>query len=261
MKFRTKLDKLYAQYNRPELIHPDPLEFLGCYDDVGDREIAGLVAATLAYGKVAQILKSVRIVLDGMKPTPYAFLRKSSRKQISNVFKDFKHRFTTGADLTNFLLGAKNAIKQYGSLNACFLNGYSERHDTVQPALASFVNALKKGGGETNLLSDPEKGSACKRLHLFLRWMVRKDDVDPGGWKGIPRSKLIVPLDTHMHKIGLGFKMTKRRQGSLRTAMEITEAFARICPDDPVKYDFALTRFGIRDDMKMEEMFGLCRGE
>jgi uncharacterized protein (TIGR02757 family) len=260
MNFHSRLDKLYTEYNKPELIHPDPLEFLGSYDDVKDREIVGLIAATLAYGRVAQILKSVQLVVDGMKPSPYSFLKKSSERQIRDTFKGFKHRFSTDADLSNLLIGIKYAIEKFGSLNACFLNGYDDSNETIQPALASFVEALVEGGGDTNLLSDPAKGSACKRLHLFLRWMVREDDVDPGGWSGIPRSKLIVPLDTHMHKIGLGLNMTKRRQGNLRTAVEITRAFAKICPDDPTKYDFTLTRFGIRDDMNMEEMFGLCRG-
>lgn len=260
MKLRTKLEKLYTKYNRSELIHPDPLEFLADYDDIGDREIVGLVAATLAYGRVAQILRSVRIVLDGMRPAPRVFLEESSRKRVKSRFKGFKHRFTTDSDLTNLLVGIKNAMEKYGSLNACFLKGYDENHDTVHPALAAFVDGLVAGGGVSNLLSDPSKGSACKRLHLYLRWMVRQDDVDPGGWSGIPRSKLIVPLDTHMHKIGLGLNMTKRRQADLRTAVEITKQFARISPDDPTKYDFALTRFGIRDDLKMEDMFGMCRG-
>ena len=258
MKYRRKLDNIYSKYNKPELIHPDPLEFLGGYSDIKDREIVGLVAATLAYGKVAQILKSVRLVLDGMKPSPFQFLKISSKKQIRKTFKGFKHRFSTDEDLANLLMGIKYAVGKYGSLNACFLNGYDDSHSTVQDALTSFVDELVSGGDETNLLSDPAKGSACKRLHLFLRWMVREDAVDPGGWVGIPRSKLIVPLDTHMHKIGLGLNMTKRRQGNLRTAAEITKAFAKICPDDPIKYDFALTRFGIRNDMRMEEL--LCSG-
>lgn len=260
MKFRSRLDKLYTEYNKPELIHPDPLEFLGSFKDVRDREIVGLIASSLAYGRVAQILKSVRLVLDGLKPSPHVFLKSSSKKDIRDKFKGFKHRFSTGSDLSNLLIGIKCAIDEHGSLNACFLNGYDDSHDTIHPALASFVNTLVGGGRETNLLPAPSKGSACKRLNLFLRWMVREDDVDPGGWSGIPRSKLIVPLDTHMRKIGLGFNMTKRRQGNLRTATEITRAFAKICPDDPIKYDFALTRFGIRDDMNMEEMFGLCKG-
>jgi len=92
-------------------------------------------------------------------------------------------------------------------------------------------------------------------MNLFLRWMVRKDRVDPGGWKGIPVSRLIIPLDTHMHKMGLLFGFTKRRQASMITAVEITEEFRKIAPHDPVKYDFSLTRLGIRKDMDIESFF------
>lgn len=257
MRFRDKLDRLYAEYNKQELIHPDPLEFLQSYGDVRDREIVGLVASSLAYGRVAQILRSGSLVLRGMKPSPYLFLKTSSEKKIRDRFKGFKHRFSTDRDLANLLVGIKKAIDEYGSLNECFLAGYEARHENVLPSLGGFVDRLHDYGGGTNLLPSPSKGSACKRLNLFLRWMLREDEVDPGGWNGVPSSKLIVPLDTHMHRIALGFGMTKRRQGNMRTALEITGAFAKICPDDPIKYDFSLTRFGIRDDMNMEEIWGI----
>jgi len=89
-------------------------------------------------------------------------------------------------------------------------------------------------------------------LNLFMRWMVRRDDVDPGGWKAVKPADLIVPLDTHMHKIGLKFGLTKRRQANIKTAVEITKGFSRFSPKDPVKYDFALTRFGIRNDLEIK---------
>jgi len=257
MKLTTKFEAVYTRYNKQELVHPDPLEFLEKYEDVRDREIAALVASSLAYGRVGQILKSVDQVLEGMNPSPYEFLKSSSKENISDKFKGFKHRFAKDTDLSALLIGIKGAIEEHGSLNACFLNGYDESDETVQPALSSFVDSLIAGGGETNLLPTPSKGSACKRLNLFLRWMVRDDEVDPGGWSGISPSKLIAPLDTHMHKIGLGLEMTSRRQGNMQTALEVTKALAQICPDDPIKYDFALTRFGIRDDMDMKEMFEL----
>ncbi|MEJ2656586.1 MAG: DUF2400 family protein, partial [Desulfobacterales bacterium] len=105
-----------------------------------------------------------------------------------------------------------------------------------------------------HLIALPQRGSACKRMNLLLRWMVRKDNVDPGGWRGVPWSKLIIPLDTHMHKIGLKLGFTKNRQANMRTALEITSGFRKIIPEDPVKYDFALTRFGIRSDMHIDSL-------
>ena len=149
------------------------------------------------------------------------------------------------------LFSAKRVIERYGSLQACFAAGLNG-DDTVLPALSSFTKELALSGGLSNgLLPSPAGGSACKRLNLFLRWMVRRDDVDPGGWDGVPASKLIVPLDTHMHRIGLALGLTGRRQADLRTAAEITAAFRAIAPDDPVRYDFALTRLGIRDDLDL----------
>jgi len=105
-----------------------------------------------------------------------------------------------------------------------------------------------------HLLPLPRLGSACKRLNLFLRWMIRKDDVDPGGWENIPLSKLIIPLDTHMHKIGILTGLTSRKQANMRTAFEITDGFKKLVPEDPVKYDFSLTRIGIRGDANFEEI-------
>jgi len=104
---------------------------------------------------------------------------------------------------------------------------------------------------ENSLLPCPEKGSACKRYHLYLRWMVRKDAVDPGGWDGISASKLIVPLDVHMHRICMGLGLTSRAQADLKTALEVTQRFRAIVPEDPVRYDFALTRTGIRNDLDL----------
>ncbi|MBW2226086.1 MAG: DUF2400 family protein, partial [Deltaproteobacteria bacterium] len=105
-----------------------------------------------------------------------------------------------------------------------------------------------------HLVALPEKGSACKRMNLFLRWMVRKDRVDPGGWADVPLSKLIVPLDTHMHKISLQLGFTSKKQANMHAALEITDGFKNFVPDDPVKYDFSLTRFGIREGMDMNSL-------
>ncbi len=251
IKFKS-LDYIYKTYNLRKFVSPDPLEFLYKYKNNQDVEIVGLIAASLAYGRVAQILKSVNIILEKLSPSPKDFLLKE--KNLKLIFRNFKHRFTTGNDIADMLEGVKKIINKYGSLQNCFINGYSDDDESVMPALATFVEEIKGNKKNAYLLPSPEKGSACKRLNLFLRWMVRKDKVDLGVWTKVPKSKLIIPLDTHMFNIAGIFGFTNRKQADLKTAVEITNAFKKICPNDPVKFDFALTRFGIRSELKIEEL-------
>jgi uncharacterized protein (TIGR02757 family) len=246
---RETLDQIYALYNRREFIHPDPLEFLHHYDDSLDREIVGMVASALAYGRVHQILRSVSEVLQRMGESPSRFILEHSHAAIHKRFRDFRHRFTGGGQLAALLCGMKGLIQSHGSLRASFAMNCKLDDETILPALTAFVEELSEEARDEliTLLPSPRKGSACKRLNLFLRWMVRSDDVDPGGWGGVGACKLIVPLDTHMHRIGLEAGLTRRKQADLRTALEVTQAFREIVPEDPVRYDFALTRLGIRD--------------
>ncbi len=246
-RLREPLEALREKYNRREFVHPDPLEFLYDYPDVRDREIAGLIAATLAYGRVKQILVSVRRVLERMG-SPARFLRETPEREIERAFAGFRHRVTSGETLALLLIGMKRVSAECGSLESAFVAGLGERDETVLPALAGFVDRIMSAAGAcpVHLLSSPRRGSACKRLHLFLRWMARRDEVDPGGWSGVGPAKLIVPLDTHMHKVGLALGFTRRKQADGRAAIEVTEGFRKLAPDDPVRYDFALTRLGIR---------------
>jgi uncharacterized protein (TIGR02757 family) len=257
--YAQNLCALYQTYNHREFIHPDPLEFLYDYPELRDREIVGLVASSLAYGGVRQILKGVKSVLERME-SPHAFLKESSRESLIKIFQNFKYRFTTGEELAGMLYGIKRVVEQHGSLQACFADALSDDHETIIPALGEFVKELSAvfEGRPRSLLPSPEAGSACKRLNLFLRWMVRRDEVDPGGWDDVPASKLIVPLDTHMHRISLQLGLTKRKQANLKAACEITAAFRSIEPEDPVRYDFALTRLGIRDDLDPAEFLKSC---
>ena len=258
-RLKTVCDELYNTYHRREFVHPDPLEFLYLYDDPRDREIVGIVASSLAYGRVTQILRSVSLVLDRMGPSPFAYLIHATRASLRRSTSGFKHRFTDGADLAALLWGARCAIDEHGSLNACFTSAMSDDDDTVVPALTEFVAALRAHGDNrrsTHLLPSPSGGSACKRLNLYLRWMVRRDDVDPGGWTGVAASKLIVPLDTHMARVARDLGLTARKQADLRAAIEITDAFRAVAPDDPVRYDFALTRSGIRANAGLEPAVG-----
>ncbi|MFH2063934.1 MAG: TIGR02757 family protein [Pseudomonadota bacterium] len=251
---RMMLENLYRQINRREYVSPDPLQFLYAYRNVRDREIVGLIASCLAYGRVAQILKSVEGILEVMGPSPYRFLERETHQSLVRTFSGFKHRFADGKHLAALLSGIKNTIARFGSLNACFHKGYAENQDNTIAGMGFLADNLMQGGHDPgHLVPLPDRGSACKRMNLFLRWMVRKDDVDPGGWKGIPASGLIVPLDTHMHRMGIMLGYTDRKQANMITAMEITDGFRKIMPRDPVRYDFALTRLGIRNDLKMED--------
>jgi len=256
MQKNTKkiLEKFYTQYNKREFVHPDPLEFLFFYRDVKDREIVGLIASSLAYGRVEQILKSVHRVVQMLSPTPYEFLLNSTFESLCEIFKGFRHRFADGCQLSSLLFGAKKAITKFGSLNRCFTHTLSPDDSKIVHAMTFFCNELNsyrvKPG---HLVALPQKGSACKRMNLFLRWMVRRDDVDPGGWEGVSRSKLIIPLDIHMYRIGLRLGFTVRKQMDMQTALEITDGFKQFVPHDPVKYDFSLTRFGIRKDMSSDD--------
>lgn len=251
---KAELEKLYKTYNKRKYVHPDPLEFLYNYPDIRDREIAGLIASSLAYGRVAQILKSVERILSKMGLSPYRFVRKTKSADFINIFRGFKHRFTTHCDIADLLSSIHQILQKYGSLNECFIAGTEKYDETVMPALDKFLEELDCTGGY--LIPLPRKGSACKRMHLYLRWMVRKDDVDPGGWNGISPGKLIVPLDTHMANIGKSLGMTKRNSADQKMTLDITNAFRKISPHDPVKYDFALTRFGIHPDMEMDDLLG-----
>ncbi len=154
------------------------------------------------------------------------------------------------------LIGVRRVVRRHGSLHRCFVAGLKDVHQTVIPALRRFVDELAFGenGREKcgSLVPLPARGSACKRLNLFLRWMVREDEVDPGGWDDVPTSKLIVPLDTHIHRTGLALGLTDRKCADMRCALEITKAFRRFAPYDPVRYDFAFTRLGIRKDADLE---------
>jgi len=247
------LASLHDRLNRRRYVHPDPLEFLYCCEDPADREIVALIASSLAYGRVRQILKSVSDVMGRIGPDPARALADSSPARLRRVMSGFRHRFSTGEHVAALLVGAKRVIRRHGSLGACFAAGASPGDETVLPALRAFVGQVgtAAGGGCGHLLPDPSRKSACKRLNLMLRWLVRRDRVDPGGWEGVSAAGLVVPLDTHMHRIGLGLGATRRKSADIRTALEITAAFRVIVPDDPVRYDFALTRLGIRGEMDL----------
>ncbi|MCK4998046.1 MAG: DUF2400 family protein, partial [Anaerohalosphaera sp.] len=171
------LERLYVRYNRRELIAPDPLQFVYRYETDRDREVVGLLSAALAYGRVAQIAKSLERLLDIMAPSPYEFVI-SFGKAGSKKLTGFKHRFNTAQDIADLLTLLKKVYKKHGTIEAYFLTGYKDEHENIVPALTGFCDGLEKMHGTESsglkyLLSNPARGSACKRMNLFLRWMVR----------------------------------------------------------------------------------------
>jgi uncharacterized protein (TIGR02757 family) len=254
---KTVLEKLYRKYNHYEFIGPDPLQFVYRYSKREDMEIAGLLAAELAYGRVQQIQKSLTDLLGRMGASPFDFVLNFD-KQKRKILKKFKHRFTSGDDISDLLELLKKVLMRYGSIEEFFVQGYNPEDENVIPALSKFCDSLlemysKNHNSQASmqlnyLLTRPSAGSACKRLNLFLRWMVRNDDVDAGLWKRIDKAKLIVPIDVHMGRLCRILGFHDRKAVSLSTAVKITERFAEIEPSDPVKYDFALSRIGILDN-------------
>jgi uncharacterized protein (TIGR02757 family) len=251
------LEGLYEKYNRAELIPPDPLQFVYRYTEPADMEIVAFLSADLAYGRVQQIERSLTALFAVMGNSPSAFVRgfnDACRKSL----RAFKHRFTTGDDISDLLALLRRVLLEYGSIEQFFLRGYDPTDTNIIPALTRFCGTLsemyaaehngKVSRGLQYLLASPERGSPCKRLNLFLRWMVRDDKVDAGLWKSIDKAKLIVPLDVHMGRLCRILALYSRKTPSLAAATKITESFLEINPKDPVKYDFALSRIGILED-------------
>ncbi len=251
---RNRLERIYLQYNKRGYVDPDPLLFLYDYPDKQNREIAGFIAACFAYGRVEQIMKTVAHILGKFTPTPYDYLMSRAKKDMADDFKGFRYRFASDVHLINLLWGLREVLKTFESLENCFYTGMASDDETVLPGLAFFSEQIRKNKKIGHLLADPQKKSACKRSLLFLRWMIRKDLVDPGGWGKTTPSQLIVPLDTHMHKIGTMLGFTTRKSSDMKTALQITQGFKRIVRKDPVRYDFCLTRFGIRKGMSMDQL-------
>jgi uncharacterized protein (TIGR02757 family) len=256
-QIRDCLEKLYTRYNRREFIGSDPLQFVYEYSNRADMEIVALLAADLAYGRVQQIQKSLTDLLGRMGKNPYTFVRDFGKVE-RKILTDFKHRFTTGRDISDLLQLLRNVFEQSGSIEKHFLLGYNKKDENILPALSKFCDSLQEkhasfhngqiSRGIKYLLTNPTGGSVCKRLNLFLRWMVRDDDIDLGLWKSIDKAKLIVPVDVHMARLCRILGLHDNRTASLSTALKITKNFTKIEPNDPVKYDFALTRVGIVED-------------
>jgi len=249
------LERLFSMYHSPAYINPDPLQLVIGINSVDDREIVALIAASLALGRVSAIIKIVTTVTERLSSTPSLTIDNLSEREIYQLFSDLKYRFFAGDDIADLIVGIKSVRANYGNLNALFIECLKSSFGNFIDAQEFFIKRLSAQFiGGRSLLALPSKKSACKRFNLFLKWMVRSDSVDPGGWSGVSKSDLIIPLDTHIHQIGKILGFTNRKVGDLKTAIEITEALKLYDSEDPTRFDFSLSRLGIHPDLSYEEL-------
>jgi uncharacterized protein (TIGR02757 family) len=275
-----RLDALYHDYNRVDSVS-DPVHLVRPFTDPADREIAGYCAASLAFGRVASILNSIGALFRIMGPHPAAFVRAFEPDAPHPELRALVHRWTRGDDLAALLWILRQMLEQSGSIESFFLEGLSGEHEDVGPALDSFSSRalqldvrraygrrrLPKRPGVCYFFPRPSAGSACKRQNLFLRWMVRSDEVDLGAWTRVPASKLIVPLDTHVIRLGRCLKLTRYTSPGWKMAADITASLRALDPEDPVRFDFSLCHvgmmnacgFGRKQGDSQCPLKGLCR--
>lgn len=260
------LEEVYGACNAGPRLRRDPLALVAPYADPRDRELAGLFASTLAFGSVDLILRAVRAALEPLGERPASALAAMGESDLRGAWGGFQYRYCFPKDMMALARGARRALLEAGSLEDFFLRGDPGGEDIVAAAgsFASRLKALSAPGGRAaggegirgNLLPEPAGGSACKRLFLYLRWMARRDSVDPGGWDRVDPSRLVVPIDTHMARVCSDrLRFLPKPAADLRAALRATAAFRLYAPGDPVRYDFALTRPGI-DPEPGDERFG-----
>ena len=254
------LEDLCRRYDR-RFLESDPVGIVRRFDDPEDREIVGLIAAGLAYGRVASIRGSLQNLLERLGPRPSRFIASFDPVRDAALFDGFVHRFTRGRDVALLLHLVRQVRERAGSLESFFVEGdVDPKTPTLGPALDSFGERLfaldarpfvRDGvvphrDGARWLLPLPAGGSACKRSCLFLRWMVRPDDgVDCGVWSRVSPSRLVLPLDTHLLRVVRALGWTQRKSAGWPMALEATARLRALDPADPIRFDFALSRLGI----------------
>lgn len=246
---RAWLEELYETHHDPRFIDPDPLQFVRRLPCPADREVVGLVASALAYGNVTAMIPAISTVLDVLGPRPAAGVESMTDADLAARLADFRYRVTPGERVAGLLVAVRRVRRARGSLEDCVLAA-DDGSSTLVPAVAGFVAEMRRASPTRldHLLPDPRDGSACKRLMLWLRWMVRCDAVDPGGWDRLEPARLVMPIDTHVYRTARERRWTRRRTINLATALEITERLGELEPEDPLRWDFAITRPGIRGD-------------
>jgi uncharacterized protein (TIGR02757 family) len=260
---KSVLDRFYREYPFRERLLNDPIEFPHRYKGARDIEVSGFISSCFAYGRVDLFKAVIERILSRMGDSPCEFLLHFDPKRQRRLFEGIKYRFNENEDLICLLFLLGRVLRASGSLEAAFMMHYSEGDPDTGKGLTGFMKELLgrntgpvyganvRPPGLRQFFPSPAGGSTCKRANLFLRWMVRDRDIDFGIWKGIPKSKLVIPLDTHIARISRCLGLTKRKSQDWKTAVEITEALREFDSDDPLKYDFALCHHGIS---------GMCRG-
>jgi len=242
------LDQKVEQFNQPSFINPDPVSIPHLFTKKQDIEIAGLMSAVLAWGKRATIIRKCKELMLWMDNDPYQFILHHKETDLK-PFEEFRHRTFNGTDALYFIAALKFLYRQYPSLEDVFAVAPADK--TVEQGIIRFHHlffSLENYPHRTKKhLSTPERKSTCKRINMFLRWMVRQDHngVDFGLWKKISPAQLVCPLDLHVDRVGRSLKLIQRKQTDWLTALELTENLKILDPRDPVKYDFALFGLGI----------------
>jgi len=256
LPLKPALDDLYAGFNHADSA-TDPIQIVRRFERDDDREIVGFVAAALAFGRVSSVLQSIERVLAVIGPAPAAYVRRFDARRHGPAFAGIVHRWTRDADIVAMLWLLRQMIDRAGSVEGFFLEGYDADADDMAGALDSFstramaldlkaaYGRVPRRPGVCYFFPRPSAGSACKRLNLFLRWMVRRDALDLGVWKRVSPAKLIVPLDTHVIRVGRCLRLTSYTSPGWRMARDITASLRTLDSGDPVKYDFAICHLGM----------------
>ena len=256
---KTILDRLYAARSPIHLAN-DPLSFCHRYDDPADQEVVAVIASAFAYGNVKIILRTLETIFAALGPSPRRFVEQFDPKNGLRAFSGFKHRFNDSRDLVALLWALRSMIEEAGSVESFLLRSHDPAAKDVTGTLNAFCAAvltldyrpvfagpdIPKDSYFPFLFPSPASGSACKRLCMFLRWVVRPDDgVDLGLWRGISPAQLVIPVDTHIQRICGYLGFSGRKSADWRMALEITDSLRKFDPLDPVKYDFSLAHLGI----------------
>jgi len=244
-----ELEILYRKFNDRRYRSTDPIQFAYRYQKTEDIEIAALIAALFAYGNVKSMCATLEKVMTFLGDAPFQKLKALDLATLQLELPEIYYRFFTTADIHHLLLTLSEILKREGSLGRCMESSWKKSKGQLLDCLFEFRSLFVTSFRTTRFLKfmfpHPKEGAA-KRLHMFMRWMIRNDEVDLGVWSFIPSSDLIVPLDTHVFKAARRLRFTRRKTSSLQAALEVTQALKRLCPKDPLKYDFALCHSGMR---------------